>query len=74
MSSTSASTELRSRNADAMAPLNRGSAVLGNQMAFQELLHHGAHALMHEELGTDQQRHRHQETDVNLDVPAERDG
>ena len=43
-------------------------------MAFQELLHHGTHALVHHQLGNDQQGHRHQEADVNFHVQQEGHG
>ena len=42
--------------------------VLGDQISFPELLQQGAHALVHDELGNDQQRQGHQEADVNLHV------
>ena len=47
---------------------------LGNQIAFQELLHQGTHAPVHHELGNDQQGQRHQEADVNFHVQQERHG
>ena len=46
----------------------------GDQIAFQELLHHETHAPVHDKLGNDQQGHRHQEADVNFQVQQERHG
>jgi hypothetical protein len=56
-----------------MAASNRGSA-LGNQVTFQELSHHEPHALVHDQLGHDQQRQRDQKADMHFHVPQERDG
>ena len=74
ISSTSASTELRSRNADAMARIEPRQGALGDQIAVQELLHHRPHAPVHHQLGNDQQRQRHQEADMYFHVQQERHG
>ena len=48
--------------------------VLGNQVAFEELLQQGTHAPVHHELGNDQQGQRHQEADVNFHIQQKRYG
>ena len=45
---------------------------LRNQLALEELLEQGTHALVHHQLGDDQQGHRQQEPDVHLGVVDER--
>src|SRR5919107_4315273 len=47
---------------------------LGDQMPVQESPCYGTHATMHHELGNDQKRQNHQESDVNLQVEKERHG
>ena len=74
MSSTSASTELRSRSAEAIAASNCGMRTVGDQFAFQELLREGTYAAVHGELGNDQQGQDHQEPGMNLHILQEGDG
>ena len=74
ISSTSASTELRSRNADAMAASNRAMALSGIRWRSRNCCTSGPHASVHHQLGTDQQGQRHQVTDVNFHIEQERYG
>ena len=63
--------ELRSRNDRGDGVVEPLPRILGDQLAIEELPHHQAHPTVHNELREDQQRHRHQKADVNLDVGEE---
>ena len=71
ISSTSASTELRSRIADAMAASNRVMALSGIRLRSRNCFTSGPHAPVHHKLGNDQQGHRQQEANVNFHVHQE---
>jgi hypothetical protein len=46
--------------------------LVGNEVAFEELAQQRAHAPVHDELRTNQQRHRREEADVHFHVPQKR--
>ena len=46
---------------------------VGDEIALQELLRHGPEAPVYDQFGQEQQRHRQQEADVELDVVEKRE-